>query len=451
MEWSNRRKRLSSVQIIILFYAFSVVTASLLLKIPLFHNPGIELSLIDAFFTAISAISVTGLTVVNTAETFNVWGRLVLIVIFQIGGIGIMALGTFLWILLGRSIGLEQRRWIAIDHNRSTLSGLVALMLTILKLALIIEAIGTVILGLYFYYSNVISTWHAAMFYGFFSSVSAFTNAGFDIFGNSLMRFHDDHFVQTVHMLLIILGAIGFPVLIEIQENWKNYWTNKRIQFSLFTKITSLTYFGLLGLGAVVFYLLERNHFLADKSPIDSFFYSLFNSVTSRSGGLATMDFNALTDPTLFFISLLMFIGASPSSVGGGIRTTTFVVILLTIVIYMRGRTEIKIFRRELHPEDINKAIIVFIFATNIVIASVFFIMVVEGFSMVQIIFEVTSAFGTCGSSLGITPYLSSPSKILLMILMFIGRVGIIPFLLLLKRDEKKTGFHYLKERIIVG
>ncbi|MEW9670254.1 TrkH family potassium uptake protein [Ammoniphilus sp. 3BR4] len=451
MEWSNRRRRLSSVQIIILFYAFSVISASLLLKIPLFHKPGVELSLLDAFFTAISAISVTGLTVVNTVETFNVGGYLVLIVIFQIGGIGVMALGTFLWILLGRSIGLEQRRWIAIDHNRSTLSGLVALMLTILKLVLIIEAIGTLILGTYFHYYGIYSSWFSAYFYGFFASVSAFTNAGFDIFGNSLIGFADDYFVQTIHMLLIILGAIGFPVLIEVKENLLNYRTNKRIQFSLFTKITTLTYFGLLGIGAGVFYFLERSSFLADKSGLDAFFYSLFNSVTSRSGGLATLDFNLLSEPTLFFISLLMFIGASPSSVGGGIRTTTFVVIMLTIATYMRGRSEIKIFRRELHPEDINKAIIVFIFATNIVIVSIFFMMVAEKFSMVQIIFEITSAFGTCGASMGITPNLSPFSKILLMILMFIGRVGIIPFLLLLKRDDKKTGYHYPKERIIVG
>ncbi|WP_134705176.1 TrkH family potassium uptake protein [Ammoniphilus sp. YIM 78166] len=451
MEWSNRRRRLSSVQIIILFYAFSVISASLLLYIPIFHKPGVELSLLDAFFTAISAISVTGLTVVSTVETFNVWGSILLTVLFQVGGIGIMALGTFLWILMGRSIGLEQRRWIAIDQNRSTLSGLVALMLTILKLALIIEFIGMMILGTYFYLFNYYPTWQTAYFHGFFSSISAFTNAGFDIFGDSLLQFADDYFVQTIHMLLMVLGAIGFPVLIEIKENWKNYRAKKRIQFSLFTKVTTLTYFSLLGIGAIVIYLLEQNSFFADKTWHEIFFYSLFNSVTSRSGGLATLDTNLLSEPTLLFISMLMFIGASPSSVGGGIRTTTFIIIILTIVTYMRGRSEIKIFHRELHPEDMKKAVIVFIFATNIVIVSIFFLMIVESFSLIQIVFEVTSAFGTCGSSMGITPHLSPYSKVLLMILMFIGRVGIIPFLLLLKRDEKKTGFHYPKERIIVG
>ena len=451
MEWSKQRRKLSSVQFIVLLYAISIFTSTFILWLPFLHKPGVTLSIIDALFTAVSAISVTGLTVVNTAETFNHLGRFVLLILFQIGGVGVMALGTFLWIILGRSIGLEQRKWIAIDHNRSGLSGLVALMQTILSLALIIEAIGTIILGTYFLAAGYYESWYQAYYYALFASVSAFTNAGFDIFGDSLMQFSEDYFVLILHMTLIILGGIGFPVLIEVKEYLSTYHLKQRFHFSLFTKLTTTIYFGLLLIGTVVFYLLERTGYLSGKSGMQALFHSLFNSVTSRSGGLTIMDINALTEPTQLFLSTLMFIGASPSSVGGGIRTTTFVVVFLVVFAYMKGRTDVKVFRRELHPEDISKALIVFVFAIHLVLGAIFLLMIMETAPLTPIIFEVTSAFGTCGLSMGITSGLSITSKLVLAALMFIGRIGLIPILLLLKKTERKSTYHYPQERIIIG
>ncbi len=445
-----KRRRLSSVQIIVLFYFSSVLISTGLLYIPFFHKPGVELSFTDTLFTAVSAISVTGLTVVSTADTFNSWGILVLAVIIQFGGIGIMTLGTFFWILLGRKIGLAQRQWIAIDQNRSTLSGLVALMQTVLEMTLIIEAAGTLILGSYFILAGYYPVWHEAFYYSFFASISAFTNAGFDIFGDSFMRFKDDYFIQLVNILLLILGAVGFPVLIEVKDYIKQRRLKNRYHFSLYTKLTTCTFFGLILAGALMFYLFEFKHFLADQSWHASFFYSLFHSVTTRSGGLATMDISQLTESTLLFLCILMFIGASPSSVGGGIRTTTFIVMILATIAYMRGRSEVKVFRRQLYPEDVTKSFVVFIVAMHLVVGATLILMVIEPFSMMEIFFEVSSAFGTTGLSMGITADLSTTGKYILMLLMFVGRIGIVHVLFLLK-NEKPLGYQYPKERMIIG
>jgi len=447
---SKKKRRLSAVQIIALLYFISIVISTGLLAIPFFHKPGVHLSFTDVLFTAVSAISVTGLTVVNTAETFNVAGTFVLVLIFQIGGIGIMTMGTFLWILLGRKIGLAERQWIMIDQNRPTLSGLVSLMRSVLGLAILIEAIGTILLGSYFLVAGYSQTWYEAFYVGFFTSVSAFTNSGFDIFGDSLYRFSDDYIVQTIIMILIVLGAVGFPVLIEVQAYLAQRHLKERFRFSLYTKLTTSTFLGLMVAGACLFYIFERNGILAGQSWHASFFSSLFYSITVRSCGFSTMDISGLHDPTLLLLSVLMFIGASPSSVGGGIRTTTFIVIILAVIAFMRGRMEVFVFRRELFREDVMKAFVVFFVGISLVTYSVLGLMVLERFTFMQILFEVCSAFGTTGISMGITSELSTASKYILMFLMFVGRIGIVPFLYLLKR-ENRLGYRYPKEKMIIG
>lgn len=442
--------RLTSVQIIVLSYLGAALLGTFLLYLPIFHEEGVELSLIDAMFTAVSAISVTGLTVVNTAETFNLAGTILLAIFIQFGGIGIMTLGAFFWILMGRKIGIRERRLIMIDHNRTDLSGLVKLMKIVLQMAFVIELIGGLILGTYLlkYYD----TWYQAYYYGFFHALTAYTNAGFDIFGNSLMNFSNDYFFQTVIMVLIILGAIGFPVLIEIRE----YFTtkNKRsFRFSLYTKLTTSTFFILLLLGAVGIFLLEKNLYFSDMSWHEKLYYSLFNSVTARNAGLSTMDISLFSTQTLFFISILMVIGASPSSVGGGIRTTTFAVVVLTLFTYARGNREVTIFKRRLDQEDILKSFVVFSAASILVGLGIIMLDVFEQgrHSLTQIIFEISSAFGTTGLSTGITSSLSDAGKILTSVLMFIGRIGLLSILFVFKKEGPKAKIAHPTERIIIG
>ncbi|MGP4040818.1 TrkH family potassium uptake protein [Gracilibacillus sp. D59] len=447
----HKLSNLSGIHLIVLFYCSAALISTLLLSIPYFHREGVEVSWLDSIFTAVSAISVTGLTVVSTADTFNNIGYFVLAFVLQFGGIGIMTLGTFVYILLGKKIGIRTRQLIRIDQNRNTLAGLVQLMLKILRTILVIELFGAVVLSIHFL--KYFDTWQEALIQGVFASVSATTNAGFDITGVSLVPFAHDYFVQFITILLLVLGAIGFPVLLEIQDLlWGRYRNLEwKYQFSLFAKVTTTTFFILIVIGAIGIFVFEHNHFLQDKAWHESIFYSLFQSVTTRNGGLATMDVAEFTTPTLLLLCALMFIGASPSSVGGGIRTTTFAIMMLAIFHYAKGHDTIKVFRREVDPEDVTRSFIVAITAIMLCGSAIVFLIWLEPLSNMAIVFEVFSAFGTTGLSMGITSDFSAIGKIVIILLMFIGRIGIFSFLFLIRGDDVHDRYHYPKEKMIIG
>ncbi|MBL3649328.1 TrkH family potassium uptake protein [Bacillus vallismortis] len=438
---------LSPAQLIAVYYFLAVTVAVILLSLPVAHKQGAEWSFIDALFTAVSAVSVTGLSVVNTADTFSTTGIVILAFVLQFGGIGIMTLGTSVWLLMGKRIGLKERKLMMVDQNQSQFSGIVNLMKQILFLILWIELFGAIILGTYFltYYDSI----QDAYLHGFFASVSATTNAGFDITGSSLIPYRHDYFVQFITLLLIIFGAIGFPVLVEVKDFL--FSKNRRYPFSLFTKITTTMFGALVLFGSIGIYVLEANHLFAGKSWHDILFLSLFQSTTTRSGGLATIDISQLSDPTLLFMSALMFIGASPSSVGGGIRTTTFALNLLALFHFARGNKSVKVFKRELHPADLMKSLVVTMMAILLVFGATLILTITEEHSLLEILFEVCSAFGTTGLSLGITADLSNVGKCVIMIVMFIGRIGILTFLYLIGRKEIEANYHYPKERVIIG
>ncbi len=323
-------------------------------------------------------------------------------------------------------------------------------MLKILQTVLIIEFVGTVVLSIH--YLNYFDTWQEAWLQGFFGAVSATTNAGFDITGASLEPFVNDYFVQTVNMILLVLGAIGFPVLIELQQ-----WLSKKrpsqsgFRFSTFTKLTTMTFFLLVIFGAVMIYLIERNHFFSDKSWHEALFYSLFQSITTRNGGLATMAMTDFSPPTLMILSFLMFVGASPSSVGGGIRTTTFAIVLLAIYHYAKGHSAIKVFKREIVQLDVMRAFIVAITAFLLCLTAILIMSITEPFTNMEIAFEVFSAFGTTGLSLGITEELSYIGKMVIMVMMFVGRIGIFSFLFLIRGKTTKDLYKYPKAKMIIG
>jgi Trk-type K+ transport system membrane component len=447
-KWKLRLQLLTPVQLIVSYYFIAVTVSVILLSLPIAHKPGVEWTFIDGLFTAVSAVSVTGLSSISVVDTFSVPGILILAFVLQFGGIGVMTLATFVWLITGKKIGLRERQLIMRDQNLTNLSGLVNMIKQIIILILLIEFLGGMVLGTYFL--TYFETWEEAFLHGFFLSISATTNGGFDLTGQSLIPFADDYFIQFIVMSLIILGAIGFPVLIEV----KNFLFSKqkRYRFSLFSKITSITFFSLVIGGTILIAFLEYSYFYKGMSWHEIFFYSLFQSTTTRSGGMATLDVSMYTETTLIIMCAMMFIGASPSSVGGGIRTTTFALNLLFLYHFARGNKSIKIFKRELHEEDLNKSVVVTMMASIICFLAVFILSITEPFSLLQIIFEVCSAFGTTGLSMGITPDLSIIGKIVIMILMFIGRIGILTFLFLLgTKERKKDNYHYPKERVIIG
>ena len=246
--------KLSPAQLIISYYFLAVSVSTVLLSLPFVIKPEVEWNFSDALFTAVSAVSVTGLTVVNISEVFTIPGYFVLMFVLQIGGIGIMTLGTFFWLIVGKKIGLRERQLIMLDQNQTQLSGLVKLLKQIIEIFVVIELIGALILGLYLlrYESNV----GTALLNGLFLSISATTNAGFDITGMSLIPYRTDYFVQIVIIILLILGAIGFPVLIELRRYFSSRKQRKFFRFSLFTKLTSITFVGLIFGGMLLILLI---------------------------------------------------------------------------------------------------------------------------------------------------------------------------------------------------
>jgi potassium uptake TrkH family protein len=449
--FARKKLRLTPVQFIVLSYVVATCLAMFLLSLPISLKENVNLSFVDILFTSVSAISVTGLTVISTVDTFSVFGIFMLMLVLQFGAIGLMTLGTFIYILSGSRIGLKQRQLIMIDQNRHNLHGMVRTVILVLSFAVVLELFGGLIFGTYFLYKGYMTTWQDAYYYGVFHALSSYTNAGFDIFGDSLMRFANDYVVQTLTMILLVLGALGFPVLIEIYTKLSRKYPGFR--FSLYTKLTTATFFILIFIGAASIYLLERNLFMSDLAWHQKLFHSLFFSVTPRNGGLATLDMNVFSVPSLFIISMLMFIGASPSSVGGGIRTTTFAVVILTIFTFSKGKSEVRIFNRRLANEDIMKSFVVFATSIMLVLASIVLLESIEhrNHSFLSIVFEVCSAFGTTGLSMGLTPDLTTAGKYVIIALMFIGRIGILSFLWFMSGYSKKDHYHLPEEKVIIG
>src|SRR5690625_2606636 len=444
------RKQISPVRVLLFFYFLAVIVSSIALSLPFVQKTSAKTPFIDHLFTAVSVISVTGLSTVTIADTYNTLGIIVIAIVLQLVAAGVMAIGTFIWLLLGKRIGMAERELIKTDQNQTTFSGMVKLIQEIVLLLFFIEIVGFLILGTYYlqYYPSA----KEAYLHGFFSVISALSNGGFDITGHSLIPFHQEDFVQIAHMILIVLGAIGFPVLIEIKAYLQTIREKKKLfRFSLYTKVTTSTFFLLIIFGTLFIYVFDANHYFAGKSWHENFFYSLFQSVTTRSGGLSTLDINDLTVQNQMLLSLLMFIGASPSSAGGGIRTTTFALVVIFIITYARGGRGIRLFKREVYDEDLLKSFSVIFMAILFVYLATFIMSIYEPFSLIHIIFEVTSGFGTVGLSFGITSELTTFSKVILMILMFIGRVGIITFLFMFRNARRTGTYNYPKERIIIG
>lgn len=384
----------------------------------------------------------TGLTVTNTQETFSLAGQIILLVTIQLGGIGIITLGTMVWMVLGKKVGLRNRLLIQLDQNQISLAGLVRLIRNIFLLVLAIEAIGGIILGTYFlrFYA-----WDEAYYMGFFHAVTGFTHAGFDLFGNSLMSFRHDYVVNLTMMALIFCGAIGFPVLIELV----NYPARRRL--SLHSKLSLLTY-AILGLIGMVFILLvEYGTSLKHDAWYQKILIALFQSLTTRSTGFSTVDVSAFQLPTLLLMSLLMFIGASPSSSGGGIRTTTLATVILAVRSFAKGTNSVNVFGRELDPDDVRKAFVVAVFGVSLLVIALLILAITEPFSLELLVFEIASAFGTTGLSVGVAEQLTAVGKVVLILLMLTGRIGFGAILLVVQGQEKKALYRYPKERIIIG
>lgn len=448
--------KLSSVQIIVLYYVLMTLLSLLLFYLPVFRQPDSQVPFIDLFFMAISTISVTGLTTFPITDVFNERGILLLEILFQVGGLGIMMISTFFFIISKRKITLKQRQLIMTDMNQPRLSGIVRLIRTTFTIILALQVLSGVFFTFYFKFRGYYSHWLDAVYYGFYEAVSAVTNSGFDVTGQSVFPYAHDYLFLTLLMALIFIGGIGFPVIMDVKE-WLSYHSNPhkdslRFRFSLFTKIAVLSSVIFFIGGALVIYLLERRHLFSDMGLFEQGINSFFYSITTRNAGMQIHDLNNFQTTTQIVFSTLMFIGCSPSSVGGGVRTTTIMILGLYLYSFLKSESHINVFGRKIDDEDVRKSIVVFMLSFIMCFVSVIFLTAIEKAPLMSIIMEVASAFGTTGLSLGITADLTPVGKIVIAILMFIGRIGMLYTLLLfIPKETRDLGYRYPTEKIIIG
>lgn len=444
----------SSIQIIVFYYILMTVLSLVLFYMPIFREPDSHVSFVDMLFMAISTVSVTGLSTFDINSVFNDNGIILLEILFQVGGLGIMMISTAFVIFSKRRITLKQRQLIMTDMNQPRLSGIVRLIRITFSILIWFQLLFGTFFSIYFYYRGYFDRWRDAVFYGFYQAISAVTNSGFDVTGDSIKPFAHDYFFLILIMFLIFVGGIGFPVLMECRE-WLLYKrSNAKLpfRFSLFTKLAVLAFVILFVSGTVLIYLLEKDHLFQDSNMSVKWINSMFYSITTRNAGLQIHDLGDFQITTLIIFSLLMFIGCSPSSVGGGIRTTTVAIIGLYLYSFLKSEDNINIFGRRIDQDDVRKSVVVFMLSLGMCFFCIVFLSATEEQTLISIIIEVTSAFGTTGLSLGITGDLSVVGKITIATLMFIGRIGMLYTLMLfVPKETRDLGYEYPSEKIIIG
>ena len=428
-----------------------ILLGTVLLALPIAAKNGQSIGLFDSLFTSTSAVCVTGLVVVDTGTTFSLFGQIVLIVLIQVGGLGFMVFATMLMVMLGRKISIRGRMLIRESMNASSLSDLGSLTRLYLLLSLAIELIGTITLCFRFV---PLYGWQHGTWMALFHSVSAFCNAGFDLFGNyaSLTAFSGDPLVLLTVASLIILGGLGFSVILETARNRQGFRN-----LSLHTRIVLMTTLVLLLAGTVFYWIVERTNAetLAGCSEGEKILNAFFQSVTMRTAGFNSFDLSGFRDGSKLFSSLLMIIGASPASTGGGIKTTTIATLTLLMLSVVRGESEVNVARRRLSDDISRRALAVAVLFLTTLLTGTLIISLIENgrFPLEDILFEASSAMGTVGVSAIGTPNLSSASRAILLPMMFLGRVG--PLTLAVAVAKRQGGLRiaskYPEERIMIG
>lgn len=444
----RRKKRyLDPPKTLVLGFAFIILLGALFLTFPVSTTDGQGLSFLNALFTATSATCVTGLVVVDTGTTFTLFGQIVILTLIQVGGLGFMTVATLFAFLVGKRISLKERILLQESLNNISMEGVVRLAKRILIFTAVIEGIGAILLSIRFSFDFPIGK---AIYFGIFHSISNFNNAGFDLLGefHSLTSYVADPAVTLTVSALITLGGIGFIVMNELYE----YRRSKKL--SLHTKIVLITSMILLATGTIGLFLLEFSNekTLKPLSWSGKILGSLFQSVTARTAGANTLNIGDLTQSSLFLIIFLMFIGASPGSTGGGIKTTTFTTLIGAVWSQIRGKEDVIFFRQRIVYDTIYKALTVTFSGLTLVTFVTLFLTITEhGKDFLMILFEATSAFATVGLSMGLTPDLSPIGKLLIIFTMFAGRVGPLTIAFAVTMRRNPDAFRYPKGKIMIG
>ncbi len=453
---TKRRLRFNMRPIQVLPIGFLVViligTGLLLLPASTMHGQP-PITFLEALFTATSATCVTGLVVVDTGTAYSTFGHVVILTLIQVGGLGFMSMATLLFRAVGKKISLRERMVMAEAMNADRLQGIVGLAINAMKLTFSVELVGAALLSIRFIPEFGVAK---GIWYSLFHSISAFCNAGFDLLGNyaSLTMYQGDWLINLTVMGLIIAGGLGFVVLIDMGK------TRPIQKWKLHTKLVVCANVILLLGGAILFLFLEWNNdaTIGTLNASDKVLASFFQSVTLRTAGFNTIDQLALTDASKIFSMILMCIGASPAGTGGGVKVTTAALLILEVVSITRNRNEVRIFNRRIAQNTVRRAVTILLLFVMMLLLTVAVICAIEAntaagaLGLENIMFELSSAFGTVGVSVGATALLSTPSRILVILAMFIGRLGPLTMMLSFAgRPNDEGKIRYVEGQLLVG
>jgi len=422
-------------------FLFLIALGTALLKLPFATTTWVSWT--DALFVATSATTVTGLSVFDPGTTLTLFGELVLLVLIQCGGIGLMTFAVALLIVLGKRVGLQNRIYLQESFNQNSVGGIVNLVKLILTFVLTVEAVATMILTIYWFEDFGLKD---SFYLSLFHVISAFNNAGFSLFPDNLMSFVGDPIVNLILSSLFILGGLGFTVVIDLYQ--KQYFR----QWSLHTKLMIAGTVIINIFATVVIFALEFNNAqtIGDLPMYEKIMASYFSGVTPRTAGFNTLDYGVMEDPTLLFTMFLMFIGAGSASTASGIKLTTFIVVILATMAFLRSRGEPEIFGRSIRLETVIRSLAITTIGLLLVVSFIFLLTVTETLPFLPLAFEVVSAFGTVGLSMGVTSQLSDLGEVLLSMVMFVGRIGPLTIFFILMKP-KKVNYRYPYDQVFTG
>jgi trk system potassium uptake protein TrkH len=448
------RIQLSPPQIILLSFLSAILLGTVLLSLSISHAPGETVTILDALFTATSTVCVTGLIVVDTGTAYSRFGQVVIMLLFQLGGLGILTAGALLTFATRRRVGLTQRLQLQAQLNTLHIGGIIKLIRRLFIVVLVSELLGTLLL--YLRFARTEGTGEG-LFYALFHSISAFNNAGFSLYSDSLERYVSDPLVNLTTISLIVVGGLGFIVILETlgQLYYRSQGrSGTRRPLSLQSKLVLCATLVLTLFTSLMVLILEWNNpdTLAPLSLSGKLLASLFQGVTPRTAGFNTLNYAEMTPATLIITTLMMFIGANPGSTGGGIKTVTFVLLFGNAWAVMRGRSELSLFGRRIGTATLSRASVIALSALLVIFISVTLLAISDAdLGIVPLLFEVVSAFATVGLSLGITDELSTFGRWVIIVLMYLGRVGFLTFALALTETQTRSQVRYPTEEVVVG
>ncbi|MFO7460171.1 MAG: TrkH family potassium uptake protein [Desulfatiglandales bacterium] len=456
MTLHNRILKAHPATLVLASFLLAITFGTVLLMLPISTHSR-QISFINALFTATSAVCVTGLIVEATGTFFTGFGQSVILALIQIGGLGVMTFSVALFRLIGRNISFRQRLAMQDLFSHTPREDIFNLIRSTILFTLCAEIIGALLL--YVHWSKELS-FSAALYTSVFHSISAFCNAGFSLFSDSMMRYSDSVLLNATMCSLIVLGGIGFPVLYDLQS-WVRSRRKQRARLTVQTKTVLLTTLLLIAGGALMFALLEYRSIPAPTLLTHHFLVSVFQSVTCRTAGFNTVDIASLSEATLALMIFLMFFGASPGSCGGGVKTTTLALIGAFTLSRVRGHHRVNMFRKSIPSEAVNRSISLLLVSIGVIGLVLFMILVGEapagsreasqGGSFLAYLFETASAFGTVGLSMGVTSGLSTWSKSWIILMMIAGRVGVLTFSYIIVGRGVTNGIEYSEESLMIG